>query len=509
MDFRMKVVLVAIAQILVLSAILLGAYTREAKDQIRREYVGKARSVILTAEATREEMAAKWKAGIFTAAQLREWAEKGETDRLLHAVPVVTAWRAAMAKSQEGGYELKVPKVHPRNPKNEPDEIEARVLASLAEGKLAEYHEIDEATNTIRYFRPIKLTAECLLCHGDPKTSQALWGNDKGLDPTGGRMEDWKEGEVHGAFEVVQSLNQADAALAASVRQAIFLVVALAGVAAVVLYLVLNRVVVRNLIRPVRQMAHELNDGAEQVNAAASQVADASQMLAAGATEQAASLEQTMMALHDLAKTARANAESADQVNVQGDRTRTAAQAGSEMIGQLTATISAMNESSGRVTQIIKVIEEIAFQTNLLALNAAVEAARAGEHGKGFAVVAEEVRNLAQRAAQAAGQTAELIEASVRQAQEGTRVTEQVSASLASIVNDVTTVTGLVGQIATASLDQDRGVNRISQGVDQMNSVTQQNASAAEESAAASEQLSAQAHTVRDTVARLVQVVGS
>ncbi|HPZ99842.1 MAG TPA: methyl-accepting chemotaxis protein, partial [Phycisphaerae bacterium] len=151
----------------------------------------------------------------------------------------------------------------------------------------------------------------------------------------------------------------------------------------------------------------------------------------------------------------------------------------------------------------------IAFQTNLLALNAAVEAARAGQHGKGFAVVAEEVRRLAQRAATAAGETATLIQASVDQAREGARVTEEVNRTLTGIVEDVNTVTNLVARIAQASREQDQGVTQLDEAVDRMNSVTQQNASAAEESAAASQQLSSQAHAVRDTVARLVQIIGA
>ncbi|HOJ73680.1 MAG TPA: methyl-accepting chemotaxis protein [Phycisphaerae bacterium] len=509
MDFRMKIVLVAVAQLLVLSAILFGAYTREAKEQVRQQYIAKARSVLLTAEATREQMGAKWKGGLFTAQQLRDWGEKGETGKILDSVPVVTAWRAAMAKAAEGGYELKVPKLHPRNPRNEPDELEARVLEKLAKEQLDEHYEIDEAANTIRYFRPVRLTAECLLCHGDPKMSQELWGNDQGLDPTGGKMEGWKEGEVHGAFEIVQSLDGADAVVRASVRKAVALVLVLVGLAAVMLYAVMTRVVVRNLIKPVRAIARELNEGAEQVNAAAGQVADASQMLAEGATEQAASLQHAADALRELASMARTNAESADQVNSQGERTRAAAQSGAQILGQLTTAIEAINESSGRVTQIIKVIEEIAFQTNLLALNAAVEAARAGQHGKGFAVVAEEVRRLAQRAATAAGETATLIQASVDQAREGARVTEEVNRTLTGIVEDVNTVTNLVARIAQASREQDQGVTQLDEAVDRMNSVTQQNASAAEESAAASQQLSSQAHAVRDTVARLVQIIGA
>ncbi len=508
-DFRMKVVLVAVFQILVLSAVLFAAYVREAKKDIREQYVAKARSVLLTAEATREEMGLKWKAGLFTAEQLRAWGEKGDLDKVLKAVPVVTAWRAAMAKSKEGGYEMRVPKFKPRNPKNQPDATEARVLEKLAAGGIDEHYEIDEASNKIRYFRPVKLTSECLLCHGDPKTSQALWGNDKGLDITGVEMENWKEGEVHGAFEIVQSLDAADQAVAASVRRGVLVVLSLAALAAATLYWVISRVVVRNLIQPVRKIARDLNEGAEQVNSAAGEVASASQMLAQGATEQAASLDETTNAIKELAAMARSNADDARQANVCGEQTQQAAQCGAQTLEQLTTAISAINQSSSKVTQIIKVIEEIAFQTNLLALNAAVEAARAGEHGKGFAVVAEEVRSLALRAAKAAAETAHLIQDSVDQAQRGSEVTGEVKNTLGTIVKDVNAVTTLVGRIASASQDQDRGVGQLNRAVGQMNAVTQQNASAAEESAAASQELAAQSHSVRDMVSQLVDLIGA
>ncbi len=502
-DLRKKILVIAALQLLVVVGVLFGFYYVDAKDSVRSQYVEKARSVILTTEATREEMGKKWQLGIFSAEQMSEWAETGAMDKVLAAVPVVTAWEAAMAKADEGGYEFRVPKFSPRNPKNEPDELESRVLRMFEEEGVEEYSEVDESMNAIRYFRPIKLTQECMLCHGDPATSVALWDNDKGLDPTGVRMENWKVGEVHGAFEVVQSLDAADAAIAASLGKAAGLVGVLLLAGSGVFFYLLTR----SVIKPINRIIGGLNDGADQVNDAAAQVSSSSQELAAGASEQASSLEETSSALEEMAAMTRTSAENAKEANELTNQARSAAETGDQTMGQLNGAMTAINEASGKISKIIKVIEEIAFQTNLLALNAAVEAARAGEHGKGFAVVADEVRNLAQRAAEAARETTGLIEDSVNKAKDGTDISSNVGQALGAIVGDVSKVADLVNGIARASQEQAQGVDQVNSAVSQMDGVTQQNAAGAEESASAAEQLSAQAAVVKSAVGDLAFLV--
>ena len=252
MNLRQKLAGFSFLQVAVIAAILLAAYAQDAQQKILQAYVDKARAVVMSTEASREEMAKKWEQGVITVEMLQEWAKAGEIDKVVGAVPVVTAFEMAMRKAPEGGYEFRVPKFQPRNSDNEPDPYEAQVLRRFEEENLDEYYAVDESINAIRFFRPIRLTKECMLCHGDPATSSELWGNDEGLDPTGVRMENWKVGEVHGAFEIIQSLDEADAELRQTLWQAAGLVLVL-GLAGMGLFLLL---VSRSISRPLSRVMH-------------------------------------------------------------------------------------------------------------------------------------------------------------------------------------------------------------------------------------------------------------
>ena len=504
MNLRKKLVVIGMAQLVLVAVVLMGLYYFEAKQKVEQQFVEKARSVVLTAEGTREQMGKKWDSGLFSAEQLRTWADAGQIDKVLQAVPVVTAWQAAMAKAKEGGYTFKTPKFDPRNPANKPDVVEARVLKMFQKGNVQEHYEYDPQLNAIRYFRPVRLTQECMLCHGDPATAAALWGHDDGTDPTGHKMENWKVGEVHGAFEIIQSLDAANAQIWASLLKGggvLALLVVLAGIS---FYFLTSR----SVIKPLRHIINGLTEGAEQVNDAAAQVAASSQSTAEGASMQASSIEQTSSALEEMAAQTRSNAEHAQQASELANNTRQMAEKGNQTMGQLDHAMTAINESSAEISKIIKIIEEIAFQTNLLALNAAVEAARAGEHGKGFAVVADEVRNLAQRSAEAARDTNRLISESVERAREGSQVSDSAAQILRQVVDNVSQVADLINGISAASNEQAQGVDQINSAVATMDKVTQQNAAGAEQAAAAAEELTGMANSMRDQfVAELVRIV--
>ena len=508
-SLRGKIVLLGVALPTILIVLLFRLYTVESRDKTLEAFTDKARAICLTAESTRDEMEHKWRLGLFSAEQLREYAERGEREKIMAAVPVVSAWNAAMRKAEEGGYTFRVPKFQPRNPKNEPDPLEARALRTMAEKNLDEYYEIDEATNSVRYFRAVRLTETCLLCHGDPANSTRLWGNDRGIDPTGGRMENWKVGELHGAFQVIQSLDAADQQLQQAVRQATWIVVAGLALMAILFATLVLRVVSNSVIKPISRIIEDLAGNADNLLDAASQVSSASHELADGSTNQAASLEETSASLEEMSSMTRLNAENVKQTSQMAEEARSSAEVAQHSMVKMGDAIGEIKKSSDQTAEIMKTIDQIAFQTNLLALNAAVEAARAGEAGAGFAVVAEEVRALALRSGEAARNTEQLIEQSQRNADHGVAAAAEVQEILGKIVDGVKKVSQLAKEIAVASDEQAQGVNQINVAVSQVDKVTQANAAISEEAASASEELSGQANEINSLIRDLALIVGA
>jgi methyl-accepting chemotaxis protein len=280
------------------------------------------------------------------------------------------------------------------------------------------------------------------------------------------------------------------------------------GAAASVLGLLTAFFITRSITGSIGRVVEGLTEGAYQVASASAQVASASQELAEGASEQAASLEETSSSLEEMASMTKQNAENAGQANALMNKTRQVVEQANGSMAHLTDSMEEISKASEATSKIIKTIDEIAFQTNLLALNAAVEAARAGEAGSGFAVVADEVRNLAMRAAEAAKNTADLIEGTVKKIKEGSEIVQKTNSEFSEVQASSAKMGELVGEISAASGEQAQGIEQISKAVSEMDRVIQRNSASAEESASASEEMSAQAEQMKQFVGELATVVG-
>jgi len=488
-SLKAKIVGTLILLPLFLLMVLFLIYAFQKKEDAVESTVLKAAAITQMAELARSEMEDKWRLGLFDQKQMSELAKNytENKEKILRMVPVVTALQVAEKGSAEGGYHFKAPKIGARNPANEPDELEKRVLKKMENENLSAYYEVDKQNpgdaknyNTVRYFRAVKLSEGCLICHGDPALSAKYWGRTDGKDPTGILMEGWKVGETHGAFEITQSLESADKALAASLFKG-GLVVLVGLLVCLSIGLLISRDVIQSL---------------ESIRHVADQVAAAADDLANGAQSQSASLEQIGSSVQELVDSIQDVAQNASNVTSMANDASGQAKAGGEAVHKNLEAMDLIQQSSRQVGEIVSVIRDIAEQTNLLALNAAIEAARAGEHGKGFAVVADEVRKLAERAGKATGEITKLIQESTTRVQEGVSLSAAVGDSLKRIVAAVDKTAGMIEQISAATEEQAATSNAVKDGMATISHTVESNASASEELASASKSMQCDIDTI-------------
>ncbi len=507
MTLEKKIILVSSASVALSAAVGVLVLRSAIRSQGIELTKNTMRAALLSAESVRGSMAALRARKSFDEASIVREA-RGAADprqtRLYDTIPIVAAWRSIEKVAAREGFEFRIPTRHARNLKNEPTPAEGAILDALEKSGKDEYFVSDRAANLVIYARPVRLTKDCLMCHGDPATSPT----HDGKDVAGFPMEGRREGEMHGAFVLTAHLDQVDHVASAEAQAAAMRTTVLWMVPTAVLigaaFLLYTRI---SIVRPLAQVIESTRAASGETAQASRQIAAASQSLAQSATEQAASLDSISGSLRGVSVKTKTAAEGARRAKALADETSVAASRGAEELARMEQAMNQIRAATESVSGIVKTIDQVALQTNLLALNASVEAARAGEAGAGFAIVADEVRNLAQRSAQAARETAELVSHALERTLHGAAICREAVARFKEIEDRGQPLNETARFIAGATGEQQADIQRVDVSLAELSQVTQGVAAHAEQSAGAAAELNAQSEDLTRAIEALSAMV--
>ncbi len=522
MSIKWKIFMLALAGPLVIACIMAWQWTNGIRTEAEKTVIDKSKAIVFMAEATRNEMSRKLRLGIVKP------FDQIDPGKIIEAVPVVTAMQAAAINAEKSNYTFRVPKINPRNPKNEPTAFELEVLKEIKAKGLNE--KIIISHDEIRYFKPIRLTEECLFCHGDPKGKP---------DPTGGTLEGWQVGEIHGAFEIISSMEKVNQLVRNTTLQIVAWAFGILVLCALVTLLLLDR----NIIKPLKKSSGEIrkiarqdltggieikssdefgeinNDlltmkeqlrkvikgifnTADSLEERSKQLKDSSEELSSGSTEMNSRSMSVATAAEEMStnmnSVAAATEEASTNISIVAEATEGMAKTINEIarntenarritanaVSEALSASEKVNElgvAASKIGKVTETITEISEQTNLLALNATIEAARAGEAGKGFAVVANEIKELAHQTANATAEIKSRIEGIQGSTSDTITQIEHISNVINEVNDTVSTIFLAVEQQNKTTVEIAENISQATLGIREVTENVSQSSTVADE----------------------------